>query len=110
MMPNRLNTISLGLYLSGEYEAAVEMSKRAIRSNPGYPLNYRWLAASLGQLGRTGEAHEALQKATAIGPACFDMYVRRRVPWHRRKTTRTCSMACAKPDGKVECLRRPGGG
>ena len=85
MLPNRLNTMSLGLYLSGEYEAAVEVSKRAIRSNPDYPLNYRWLAASLGQLGRTAEAQEALQKAIAIAPASFDMYVRRRVPWHRQQ-------------------------
>jgi adenylate cyclase len=85
MLPNRLNTVSLGLYLSGEYEAAVDVSTRAIRSNPDYPLNYRWLAASLGQLGRTAEAQKALQKAIAIAPTSFDMYVRRRVPWHRQQ-------------------------
>ena len=36
-----------------------------------------------GQLGRTAEAKEALEKAIAIAPATFDMYVRERVPWHR---------------------------
>jgi adenylate cyclase len=79
----RLNNLALGLYFSGEYEAAVEAAKRAVRTNPDFPLAYRWLAAALGQLGRIAEAKEALEKAIAIAPATFDMYVRRRVPWHR---------------------------
>ena len=52
----RLNNLALGLYFSGEYEAAVEAAKRAVRANPDFPLAYRWLAAALGQLGRTAEA------------------------------------------------------
>lgn len=79
----RLNNLALGLYFSGEYEAAVEAAKRAVRANPNFPLAYRWLAAALGQLGWTAEAKEALEKATAIAPATFDMYVRQRVSWHR---------------------------
>jgi adenylate cyclase len=79
----RLNNLALGLYFSGEYEAAVETAKRAVRSNPNVPLPYRWLAAALGQLGRTAEAKEALERAIAIAPASFDMYVRQRAPWHR---------------------------
>ena len=51
--------------------------------NPDFPLAYRWLAAALGQLDRTVEAKDALEKAIAIAPATFDMYVRQRVPWHR---------------------------
>jgi len=80
--PSRLNLMACGLYLSGKYEAAVEVARRVVRSNPDYPLAYRWLAAALGQLRRTAEAKEALEKAIAIGPASFDLYVRR-VPWHR---------------------------
>ena len=38
---------------------------------------------ALGQLGRTAEAKEALEKAITIAPASFDMFVRQRVPWHR---------------------------
>ena len=53
------------------------------RSYPNYPLPYRWLAAALGQLGRTEEAGEALEKAIAISPSSFEMYVRTRVPWMR---------------------------
>jgi adenylate cyclase len=75
--------LALGLYFSGEYEAAVEAAKRAVRTNPDFPLAHRWLAAALGQLGRIAEAKEALEEAIAIAPATFDMYVRQRVPWHR---------------------------
>ena len=79
----RLNNLAVGLYLSGEYETAAEAARRAVRSNPEYPLPYRWLAAALGQLGRTAEAKEALEKAITIAPATFDLYVRQHVPWHR---------------------------
>ena len=79
----RLNQIALGLYFCREYAAAVEAAKRAIQSYPDYPLPYRWLAAALGQLGRIEEAKEALEKAIAIMPASFDMYVHQRVPWMR---------------------------
>jgi tetratricopeptide (TPR) repeat protein len=37
----------------------------------------RALAAALGQLARTEEAEAALERAIAIGPASFDMYVRK---------------------------------
>ena len=83
MLANRLNLLALGIYFSGDYKAAVEAAKRALRTNPEYPLPYRWLAAALGQLGRTAEAKEALEKAIGIVPASFDMYVRQRVPWMR---------------------------
>jgi adenylate cyclase len=77
-----LNREMLGLYFSGEYEAAIEAAKRAIRSYPDYPNYYRWLAAALGQTGRSDEAKDAPDKAIAIAPATFEMYVRR-VPWMR---------------------------
>jgi adenylate cyclase len=77
----RLNQIALALYCSREYEAAVDAANRAIRSYPNYPNPYRWLAAALGQLGRIEEAKQALEKAIAIAPVSFDMYVRGRVPW-----------------------------
>ena len=81
-LPSRLNLMTCGLYLSGKYEAAVEVAKKVVRLNPDYPLVYRWLAAALGQLGQSTEAKEALERAIAIAPASFEMYVRR-VPWHR---------------------------
>jgi adenylate cyclase len=54
-----------------------------IRSYPDFPMIYRWSAAALGQLGRTAEAKEALEKAISRAPAAFDMYVRTRAPWFR---------------------------
>ena len=66
-----------------EYEAAIEAATRAVRSYPDRPHAYRWLAAALGQVGRIEEAEEALQKAIAVSPAAFDMYVRGRLPWFR---------------------------
>jgi adenylate cyclase len=83
MLADRLNQVALGLYFSCEYEAAVETAKGAIRSHPDFSLAYRWLAAALGQMGRTAEAKEALEKAITIAPGSFDMYVRQRVPWMR---------------------------
>jgi adenylate cyclase len=75
--------VALGLYFCGEYEASIEAAKRTIRSYPDYPTPFRWLAAALGQLGRAEQAKEALEKAIAVAPASFDMYVRNRVPWMR---------------------------
>ena len=73
----------MGSYLCHDYEAAIAAAKRAIREHPEYPNTYRWLAAALGQIGRIEEAKEALEKAIAVAPAAFEMYVGQRVPWHR---------------------------
>src|SRR5262249_30019749 len=70
----RLNLLTLGLYFARKYEASVEAAERSVRLNPEYPLPYRWLAAALGQLGRTAEAKEALEGAIEIAPASFDQY------------------------------------
>jgi adenylate cyclase len=80
---SNLMRIAMGLYFLGEYERSAEAAQEGIRLFPDFPNNYRWLAAALGQLGRTSEANEALEKAIAISPASFDMYVRHRAPWMR---------------------------
>jgi len=82
-LASRLNYVAIGLYFSREYEAAVDATKRAIRSYPEFPLPYRWLAAALGQTGRIEEARQALEQALAIAPTAFYLYVRQRVPWMR---------------------------
>jgi adenylate cyclase len=80
---DRLHQVAIGLYFCRDYEAAIEAAKLTIRAYPEYPNTYRWLAAALGQTGRIEEAKEALEKAIALAPAVFDIYIRRRVPWHR---------------------------
>lgn len=83
LLPHRLNLLAVGLYFAGRYSAAAEAAKRAILSSPEFPNSYRWLAASLGRLGKTGVAQEALHKAIAIAPASFELYAHQRVPWQR---------------------------
>jgi adenylate cyclase len=80
---DRLNLLALGLYFLGDYAAAAEVAKRAIRSYPDFANPYRWLAAALGQLGRTDEAREALERAITVVPGAFETVVRNRVPWMR---------------------------
>jgi len=75
--------LAVGHYFCREYETALEAAERVIRSYPDFPLSYRWLAATLGQLGRTDEARGALEKAIAVAPTSFDFYVRGRAPWFR---------------------------
>ena len=79
----QLLDITISYYLACEYDAAVEAAQHGIRTYPNHSNQYRWLAAALGQTGRIEEAKEVLAKAIAIAPAAFDMFVRRRVPWHR---------------------------
>jgi adenylate cyclase len=76
----RLFQIGLALYFCREYAAAVEAARQAIRSYPDRPGSYRVLAAALGQIGRTAEAKEALEKAITIAPAQFDSFVRKYAP------------------------------
>jgi adenylate cyclase len=75
----RLQQVTAALYFLREYEAAVARAKRVVRSYPDFPPIYRWLAAALGQLGRTEEAQEALAKSIAIAPALLDAQRTRRI-------------------------------
>ena len=74
----RLGQIATALYFCREYAAAVEAARQAIRSFPDRPRYV--LAAALGQMGRTAEANEALEKAIPIAPEQFDSVVRGRHP------------------------------
>jgi adenylate cyclase len=82
-MSVRLLHMACGLYFARDYEGVVDAAKRLIRSYPNFPMIYRWPAAALGQLGRTAEAQEWLEKAISSAPAAFNMYIRNRVPWFR---------------------------
>jgi adenylate cyclase len=85
MLAVGLQQIVAAHYFCHEYEAAVAAAKRVMRSYPEYPLPHRWLAAALGQLDRTEEARLALDRAIAMAPASFDLYIRGRAPWWRPK-------------------------
>jgi adenylate cyclase len=76
-----LMMLILARYFSGEYAEVANLAQRAIRDYPSETTHYRWLAAALGQLGRTDEARQALHQA--IAQRTFDFYVRSRPPWYR---------------------------
>ena len=80
---NRLNQVALAHYFCRDYEATIDAAERAIRSFPDFPSPYRWLAAALGEIGRTVEAKQALETAVAVSPGSFEFQVRQRPPWFR---------------------------
>ena len=55
-------------------------AKQVVRQYPEIPIAYRWLAASLGQLGRVAQAQEALQTLLEKSPSSSEMYLRQRPP------------------------------
>jgi adenylate cyclase len=75
--------IGKSYYFERDYQNALEVLKRVISRHPEYPLTYRYLAATLGQLGHREEAHAALQQAMSIGAASFQLYNSTRAPWFR---------------------------
>jgi hypothetical protein len=68
------------LYLDDGYEEAARTARQTVRQYPKHPFAYRWLAASLGQLGRAAEAQAVLRTLQTNSPSSFEMYVRRRPP------------------------------
>jgi adenylate cyclase len=68
-------------YCSRDYVTAIDNFREVVHVRPGFAN--RWLAAALGQLDRTAEAKEALEKAVAASPEVFERIVRQRPPWMR---------------------------
>jgi adenylate cyclase len=77
----RLTHVAIAHYFTGKYEATIDAARQAIRSYPDNPHSYRWLAASLGQMGRAEEARDVLERHIALAPAALEMYVRKRPPY-----------------------------
>jgi adenylate cyclase len=77
-----LNTIAWSYYCERDYMRALDAARRVVSRFPKRPSAYRCIAASLGQLGRLDEAHEALQKAIGVSPQAFDLYIQNRPPWY----------------------------
>ena len=71
-------------YMECDYESAVATARRLMADRPDHPWPYRWMAAALGQLGRTAEARDVLDRAIATAPDAFHLFVRQRVPWTRQ--------------------------
>lgn len=74
--------LMVSCYFERDYVRAAEAGRRLVANYPDPPQPYRFLAASLGQLGRIDEARDALLKAMA-NPDVFRGYVSKRPPWYR---------------------------
>ena len=75
--------LTISYYFERDYVNAAEAGKRMVARYPDLPQPYRYLAASLGQLGRVDEARHALGKTLEISAESFEGYVRNRPPWYR---------------------------
>src|SRR6185437_12775836 len=71
------------IYFERDYLNALEVFKRTVSRHPEFPLTYRYLAATFGELRHLEEAQGALQQVKSISPASFDSYVSARPPWLR---------------------------
>jgi adenylate cyclase len=74
--------LMVSYYFEGDYVRAAEAGMRLVSNYPDPPQPYRFLAASLGQLGRLDEARDALHTAAA-NPVVFLGYVGSRPGWYR---------------------------
>jgi adenylate cyclase len=78
--PHVRSHIVMSYYLECDYETTVTEATRLIADCPDHPYAYRWLAAALGQLGRSNKARAVLNKAIETAPDSFRLYVEQRVP------------------------------
>jgi adenylate cyclase len=78
-----MHQVAISYYYEGDYIRSVEAARHTVARHPNVYPAYRWLAAALGQLGRTEDARAALQKALELSPEAFEFYTHRRPPWHR---------------------------
>jgi len=75
--------IAVSHYFERDYVATVAAARHAIAQHPEHPLAYRWLAAALGQLGRTNDASDALRASMDASSRSFEAFVRSCPPWFR---------------------------
>jgi adenylate cyclase len=76
--------VAMTYYFERDYENAVAAARHLVADRPDHPWAYRYLAAALGQLGRAHEALDALNRALAVAPDMFHLYVRQRMPYMRQ--------------------------
>jgi adenylate cyclase len=72
--------IASSYYLEHDYDSAVEAARRSLARFADFPHTCRWLAAALGQLGRTAEAQEVLHKIAEKWPQTVELLIMRSKP------------------------------
>jgi adenylate cyclase len=79
------NQLGMSYFYESNYQAAVETLELASRLSPHYPEVQFSLAAALGQLGRSSEAQQALERAMRLLPANSDARLPTIVPRRRHE-------------------------
>ena len=81
--PLRLSQLAASYYFDRQYEKAATTAQLAFRQHPGYSNAIRWLAASLGQMGRTQDASVALNILLKGSPGNLEQFAKVRPPMIR---------------------------
>jgi adenylate cyclase len=76
--PIRLAQIAASYYFENDYHHAAQVARQAQREYPTVHFAYRWLAASLGQLGHFAEGAKVIDDLSRT--RAIDMHVSRRPP------------------------------
>ncbi len=83
--PIRLAQVAASHYFEGNYLRSAEVAKDTVRQYPTIPIAYRWLAASLGQLGDAAQGAKVFEALRRTCASSIDMYVTRLPPQYRRE-------------------------
>ena len=81
--PIRLSQIAASFYFEKDYENAERVAQRTVRDHPAVPMAYRWLAASLGQLGRFADGARVVDTLRHAYASSLAAYVSRSPPYFR---------------------------
>jgi adenylate cyclase len=60
--------MSIAHFAAERYEDTSEWAQRSLQRRPDFPATYRYLAASYAHLGRSDEAHAALEEMYRLNP------------------------------------------
>ena len=96
--PTNYMFLAMAYRNSGQYEKAIELSKKGLIGNPDQLPVYLTLAASYIYLNRTEEAHKAVEEVLRIYPNFSLKYQARTMPYKRQETG----------DNFIDALRKAG--
>ena len=83
--PIRLSQIAASYYLEQDYGRAAEVAQRTVQEYPTVHFAYRWLAASLGQLGQAREGAKVIDALRRTCAPSIDMDLKRLPATYRRE-------------------------
>ena len=97
-LPHYYSILAMAYRNNGQYEKAIELSKKGLIGNPDQLPVYLTLAASYIYLNRTEEAHKAVEEVLRIYPNFSLKYQARTMPYKRPETG----------DNFIDALRKAG--